>query len=245
MEDLIRDYENKEECMMIVASNKKQELRIKGILEKSLETSVFSSVIFDNYNTLIKSVVATILLCLMFMITPIYLIDNKDKISYIQYTSKIGRKIFEKKIIAGILASFIVVTLQLISFFIIYSLNNTSMFLNSNINSIYSTIISWYDLTFIQYIFLTVVGIYILAFVLALISMLVSSIGKSYITVIGIQLPIALFSFTIFLGYLIHFMTDIRYPKYFLGLSYITLILINTISMKIRWKRERKADILY
>ena len=123
------------------------------------------------------------------MITPIYLRDNKDRINYLQYTSRIGRNIFKKKIAAGILASFIMVTLQLICFFSLYSTNNTSMFFNSNINSIYNSIISWYDLTFIQYISLTVMGIYILALVFTLVSMLVSSIGQNYITVIGIQLP--------------------------------------------------------
>lgn len=243
-EKYIRDYENREELMMSSVLNEKQELRVKEILGKDLETSVFHDVIFFNYNRLIKPVAITILLSVIFMITPIYLRDNKDRINYLQYTSKIGRKIFKKKIIAGLLASFIVVTLQFICFFSIYSINNTSMFFNSNINSIYNTIISWYDLTFIQYISLTVVGIYILAFVFTLISMLISSIGKNYITVIGIQLPIALFTFIILLKHLIYYMTSIDQPRYFLSLSYMILILISTLSMRIRWIKERKADII-
>lgn len=126
-----------------------------------------------------------------------------------------------------------------------YSTNNTSMFFNCNINSIYNTITSWYDLTFIQYIALTVIGTYILAFVFTLIPMLVSSISKNYITAIAIQLPIALFAFTILLRYLIHYMTNIWYSKYFTGILYMILIFISTISIIIRWKREKKADIIY
>lgn len=244
-EEYIRVYENRREYMMVEASNKNQEMRIKEILEDGLETSVFSDVVFFNYNRFIQYVAATILLSVMFMITPIYLRDNKDRINYLQYTSRIGRNIFKKKIAAGILASFIMVTLQLICFFSLYSTNNTSMFFNSNINSIYNSIISWYDLTFIQYISLTVMGIYILALVFTLVSMLVSSIGQNYITVIGIQLPIALFAFTVLLKYLIHYMTSIRYPKYFLTLSYMILMIISTISMIIRWRREKKIDLLY
>ncbi|SCG82137.1 hypothetical protein DW1_0526 [Proteiniborus sp. DW1] len=244
-EEYISYYKNKEELMMAQAKNEKQELRIKEILEKDLETSVFNDVIFYNYNELIKSVAKTILLSVMFLITPIYLRDNKDKVNYLQYTSKTGRSIFKKKIIAGLLASFILVTLQFICFFIMYSTNNTSMFFNCNINSIYNTITSWYDLTFIQYIALTVIGTYILAFVFTLIPMLVSSISKNYITAIAIQLPIALFAFTILLRYLIHYMTNIWYSKYFTGILYMILIFISTISIIIRWKREKKADILY
>lgn len=245
-EEYIRYYENKEELMLEPSSNEKQELRIKEILDKGLETSVFNDVIFSNYNEFIKSAAKTILLSVMFIITPIYLKDNKDKINYLQYTSKTGRKIFKKKIFAGVLASFILVTVQFICFFIMYSTNNTSMFFNCNINSIYNSIISWYDLTFIQYIALTVIGTYILAFVFTLIPMLVSSISKNYITAIGVQLPIALFAFTILLKYLIDYMTSIfRFPKYFTGLFYMILIFVSTISMIIRWKREKKADILY
>lgn len=243
-EEYIRVYENRDEIVMSSASNEKQEVRIKEILEKDIGTSVFNDVVFSNYNILIKYVAITILIGIMFMITPIYLKDNKNKMNYLQYTSKIGRDIFKKKIIAGILSAFIIISLQLIGFFVLYSSNNVSMFFNSNVNSIFNSIISWYDFTFIQYIILTVVAIYVLGFVVTLMSMLVSSIGQNYITVIGIQLPIALFTFKVLLKYLIHYMTSISYPKYFLPIFYLVLIFIAIMSMTIRWKRERLLDIV-
>ena len=243
-EEYIKVYENRDEFMLNNAKNKKQEVRIKEILNKGMETSVFNEVVFSNYNELIEPVAMTILISVMFMITPIFFRDNKDKINYLQYTSKTGRGIFKKKIIAGLLAVFIITTLQLMCFFVLYSTNNVSMFFNCNINSIYNIIISWYDLTFIQYIILTVVGVYILAFVFALISMVVSSIGQNYITLIGIQLPIALFTFKVLLNYLLHYITRISYPKYFWAISYISLILIGIISMLIRWRKEKIADIV-
>ncbi|QUH18621.1 hypothetical protein [Alkaliphilus sp. B6464] len=243
-EEYIRVYENRDEIVMSSASNENQEVRIKEILEKDIGTSVFNDVVFSNYNVLIKYVSITILIGIMFMITPIYLKDNKNKINYLQYTSKIGRNIFKKKIAAGILSAFIIISLQLIGFFVLYSSNNVSMFFNSNINSVFNSIISWYDFTFIQYIILTVVAIYVLGFVVTLISMLVSSIGQNYITVTGIQLPIALFTFKVLLRYLINYMTSISYPKYFLPVSYLVLIFIAIVSMTIRWKRERLLDIV-
>jgi hypothetical protein len=244
-EEYIQVYENKEQIMMAHATNEKQEARINEILKKSLETSVFNDVVFSNYNNLIKSVATTILLSVMFIITPTYLRDNRNRINNLQYTSKTGRYIFKKKIISGLLASFILVTLQIVLFLGLYSTNNISMFFNCSINSIYNSIISWYDFTFMQYIILTVVGIYILAFVFTLISLLVSSIGQNYITVIGIQLPIALFTFKILLKYLLYYITDIRYPKYLLGFTYMGLIFISIILIISRWKREKKVDVLY
>lgn len=243
--EYIKYYENREELMLAQAANEKQELRVKEILDKGLETSVFNYAVFFNYNSLMKSVSTSILVSVMFIITPIYLRDNKDKINYLQYTSKIGRRIFKKKLLAGLLATFILVTIQFICFFSIYSTNNTSMFFNKNINSIYNTIISWYDLTFIHYITISVIGTYILALAITLISMLVSSLGQSYIAVIGIQLPIGFFIIITASRYLINYMTSISYPKYFLELAYVVLILISLILMITRWKKEKQADILY
>lgn len=244
-ETVISSYENRIEYMTNRAHSEKQEIRIKDILEKNIETSVFPQLIFSNYNSLIESVAITILLSVMFIITPIYLKDNKGKVNYLQYTSKTGRGIFKKKIIAGVLSTFILVTIQLICFFIIYSTNNTSMFFNSNINSIYNIIISWHDLTFIQYIIVTVIGVYILGLVFSFIAMFASSISQNYIAVIGIQLPIALFTFSVLLKYIINFMTSVRYPKYSLGMFYITLMVISTVFIIVREKKEKRADILY
>jgi len=133
----------------------KQIARIKETINNKSDTSVFSCVIFDNYNDLIFCVSMTILLSIIFMISPIFLKDNKRNITSLQYTTKRGRKLFKSKVVAGIISAFIISTIQLICMFILYSHNNVGMFFNSNINSSTSSL-SWYDLTFIQYIVITI-----------------------------------------------------------------------------------------
>lgn len=245
-EEYIYTYENRKELMRNKCRylNENQKLRIEEILKKGHEASVLPDVVFENYNDLIKLVSTLILLSIMFMISPIYLRDSKNNVNYLQYSSKLGRKIFKKKMVAGLLSAFIITTIQLILFFGLYSFNKVSMFFNSNINSIFNTIISWYDMTFIQYIVLSVIAIYILAFVVTLISIYISSIGQNYITVIGIQLPIALFTFKVLLKYLIIDMTAIWFSPFLLPLSYLILIAIGVMIIKMRWKRERGLDIV-
>src|SRR5690606_28046351 len=82
-EEYIKYYEDKERLMLAQASNSKQELRIMEILNKGLETSVFNDVIFSNYNHFIKNVTITILLSVMFIITPTYLRDYLVKVNYL------------------------------------------------------------------------------------------------------------------------------------------------------------------
>jgi hypothetical protein len=50
----------------------------------------------------------------------------------------------------------------------------------------------WYDLSFIQYIVLTVRAIYILGIVFALLAMSFSTIAPNFIALIGVQIPIVL-----------------------------------------------------
>ncbi|KNF08406.1 cation transport ATPase [Gottschalkia purinilytica] len=245
-EDIIKSYEEKEENMLkkYEPMDEKQEIRVKELLKKGSDESILPSLVFGNYNNLIKNVCMLILISIMFIISLIYIKDRKNKVNYLQYTSKIGRKIFKNKIIAGLLSSFIITTLQLIVFFVVYSFNNVSMFFNSDINSVFNSNISWYDITFIQYIIITIVAVYILSFIFALMSMFVSSIANNYIALVGIQLPIALVTFKLFLRRLIVLIVDIEVSQILLPLCYVALIFTFVTIMIIRWRREKTLDVV-
>lgn len=245
-ERIMRIFEDRENALFhsYKQANNNQRIRIREVILKNSSTfGLLPCVVFVNYNNLIGQASKLILLSIIFMISPVYLKDIKNKVNYLQYSSKIGREIFKKKIVAGLLATFIITTVQLICFFAIYSQNNVAMFGSSNINSLLSWPISWYDFTFRQYIILTVVAIYVLAFVIALISMFISSLVRNYITIIGLQLPIAIITFMAVERYLIVNMTQIRYAQLLLPLCYFGLIVIVVATMVIRWEKEKVLDL--
>jgi len=177
------------------------------------------------------------------MISPIFLKDKLNKVNLLQNTSKNGRNLFKKKVTSGLIAAFIITTIQLLCFFIAYSFNNVEMFFNSNINSVFGSYLSWYDLTFMQYMVITVIAVYILSFVIGLIVMFISSIANNYITLIGVQAPI-IFIISELLPRIVGRITDIYLPKYFIPITYFSLIIIGTILIVIRWKKEKKLDIV-
>ncbi|MCR1899151.1 hypothetical protein NSA47_09160 [Irregularibacter muris] len=244
-EDLIRDYEEKEIFIEGISkvSNKQQRQRIDEVVNEGIINSIFPGLILDNYRSYIRQVSLIILLSVIFMLSPIYLRDKTNNINYIQYTSKIGRRLFKKKAVAAIIASFIIITLQLIVFFLLYATNHTGMFLNSNIISIFSKTIFWYNLTFTQYIILTVMGIYALGFIIALTVSFISSLAPNYITMIAIQIPLVFFTSKVLIIHLIHSLADISLPKYSRGIAYLGLIMLSLILNIIRWKREKVVDI--
>lgn len=218
--------------------------RIDEVYKSEYLNSSFSYDIYENYNSLIKEINLLIIITVATLISPIFIRDNKNKINYIQYSSKEGRKLFNKKILSGIISSIIIVTIQLSIFFIIYKSNNTYMFLNCSINSIFnSSFISWFDITFGQHIMITVLLNYIVGVVVSIISISISSKVKTYISLIGIQIPI-LFILWIILKYIaINYITSINNPKYIIHFIYATLVLISIFIITSIVKKEKKLDI--
>lgn len=245
----IESYENKEKWTGLKDTwlTSDQIQRKKEVINSDDINSPLDSGIFGNYNSLLLWVNMLILISIAIMLSLIFMKDNKNKINYIQYSTKIGRKLFKKKIIAGLISTIIITTIQLGILFLIYKSNNTYMFWNCSINSVFIFFgeVSWFNITFGQYIILSVVFTYILALAFSTITMLISSKVKNYITVIGAQIPIL---FLIKMGisrpieYLMLF-TSIYVPKYTLPLVIIVSILIANLIMVLANKREVRLDI--
>lgn len=110
-------------------------------------------------------------------------------------------------------------------------------------SSFISDMTSWYDITFGQYIILTVILTYIISIIASIITIYVSSITNTYISAIGIQIPI----FFIFGYWLkdtgISYLTNMNDPKYIMHITYVVLILISSVMIIRRIKKEKIADI--
>ncbi|MBZ9633296.1 hypothetical protein [Clostridium sp. FP1] len=241
-EGLIEEYEGIENRYSNL--NKNQIKRYNEIVKNDSITSILPYFVFENYNRLIKNVAMLIVLSIIFMISPIYIKDSMNKVNYLQYTSKTGRKIFKNKLVSALISSFIIISIHLACFFILYSHNKVGMFLNSSINSVFNNSLSWYNINFVQYIALTIIAIYVLGFAVTLIVTFISRIAPNYITIIGVQVPITFIIITMSSKYLMDRLTNIWFPKYFLPLAYFILVSIGLILINIRCKKEKVVDII-
>ncbi|WP_053600321.1 ABC transporter permease [Bacillus sp. FJAT-18017] len=91
--------------------------------------AIFPEVVLTNYNSLISYMCVLILLSIIFLVSPIFIRDKNNKMIYLHYSSKIGRNLFKKKLTAAVIGAFIITTVQLGAFFIMYSPNGTGIFL--------------------------------------------------------------------------------------------------------------------
>ena len=214
------------------------------MLFRSSIISILPEFVFNNYNRLIPNVAMLIVLSIIIMISPIFIKDSKNKVNYLQYTAKTGRKIFKIKLITALISSFIIISLNLVCFFIIYSHNKVGMFFSSSINSIFNYNTSWYSISFIQYILITVVGVYVLGFAVVLIVTFLSRIAPNYMMLIGVQVPITFGILNISSSYLLNSLTSTRFLKYLQPLAYFILVCIGLVLINIRWKKEKVVDIV-
>lgn len=240
-------YEDKESWVGLDPQNmsKKQIERQREVVDSEQANSPLNDVILKNYNDLILGVTSLILISVAIMISPIFSSDNRNKVNYLQYSSKTGRKLFKKKIISGLISTALIVTAQLVVFFVIYKSNNTLMFWDCSINSVFSGVLSWFDLTFGQYIILSVAIIYIVALAYSAIAMFVSSKVINYIALIGTQLPI-LFCISPVLSDIMDIMalgTSVYVPKYTLPVFLTVIVLIDVCLMTMANRKESNQDI--
>ncbi|SQB58009.1 putative transmembrane protein [Clostridium perfringens] len=244
-ESLIASYENPLNRKAEVYSSKPNKYKRLKELEKGDQLkSVLSYVTFLNYDSLITNFSILVVVTLAFIISPIFLRDEKNKVNCLQYSSKTGRKIGSKKVISAMITAFGISTLELIVLFLMYIPNDTLQFWNCSINSKFNYMVSWFDLTFGQYIMLTILVIYIITFVVTSVSLFVSSKVKNYVVLIGIQVPIlgALIMFLDNIG--LNHMTTINYPKYIPLIAYVVFIIISILLIINLLKNEKNRDVL-
>ncbi|AXI00944.1 hypothetical protein DV702_15235 [Sporosarcina sp. PTS2304] len=219
-----------------------QQARIDEMKEQKLY-QVYTDVVYDNYKNFIRSVAITILLSVVIVISPIFLKDRSQRLLDLQYTSKKGRNLYKTKVLAGSLSTFLVITALLLIYFRIYALNDTAMFFDVPVHMFIASN-SWYDPTFFQYIMLTILAIYALGFVFALLAMVFSSIVPNMISLIGVQIPFIVSMISYGLKVLLVGMIAFYTAKWVVPTLYGVMIVLSCIAMILMWLREKKRDVL-
>lgn len=245
LDSIIERYEDKDYWISLggEVESQDQKARHEEIKDSNEVNSPLNFMIFRNYSSLIFGINLLVLICVPILICPIFINDNKNKVNYIQYSTKTGRKLFTQKVIASLISSIVITTIHLGILFTVYKSNNTYMFWDCSISSFISYMLSWYDMTFGQYIILSVILTYIVSIITSIVTICVSSRTSTYISAIGIQIPI-LFIFGCWLKAIgMDYLTTTYYPKYILHIVYGLLILISSVMLIRRIKREKVSDI--
>ncbi|MCM3743224.1 hypothetical protein M3193_03635 [Sporosarcina luteola] len=235
------EFHNRRKRVPDVLSDKERQ-RFEQLIEEE-KFGVYTDLVIQNFKSFIANVGVAILFSVVLVISSTIIKDRSRGLLLLQYTSKKGRNLFKTKLLAGYIATFIIITSLLAVYFSVYSLNRTSMFFKVRVNTFIANE-SWFDPTFFQFIMICVAAIYLIGFIFATLSMVFSSRVPNMVSLIGIQIPFVV-GFLIFgLNPLLPNMILIWTPKWLAPMSYGLMILLSALIVIFLWKREKKMDIL-
>ncbi|MGE7111046.1 hypothetical protein [Lysinibacillus sp. NPDC047702] len=243
-ESLIERYQYHEKSLQgeIERTSGAQQQRFEQILNDRKHT-IYSSIVLDNFRSITENLAIIILFSIAILLSPIFLRDKVTSIIPLQYTSKKGRQIFWTKWLAGLVSAVFITIVLMFIYLAMYTTNNTSSHFDLPLSS-FSWYYYWYDMTFFQYIILTITAVFIGAVLLGIVSMAISVFAHNTIALIGIQIVVM---FGMIAGVTKFMITDIIWiwhPKWLAPAGYILLISLTVILTRYAWRRESRKDIM-
>ncbi len=243
-ENLIEFYERRIESFLNETTHIDNAEWKQEIVNGSSLNAILPHFVFENYNNLIKMLTILIMIIVMIVVGRVFIVDQKNDMIILQYTTLTGRTLYIHKIIAALITAFLLTSVYIAGFLLLYSTNETDAFFQSSLHSFDTHIIFWTDITFIDYIIFTIMGVYIVVLVAAALAMFLSRVVGNYISLIGSQVPIVVVLSLLILEYLVSNFMSIKYPLYVTIGTYCGLLVLGVILLTIRWRKEQRIDIV-
>lgn len=206
------------------------------------EYSFFSSVVpynFQNYKT---SMAIIILISIAILMSPVFLRDYQSGLLPLQYTSKTGRSVYKTKWLAGVSSAAILTVILLTVYTGMYWTNGTASHFDLPLSA-FAFEDYWYEMTFLQYIILSITAIFFAAILLGILSMAISTVVQNSIVLIGLQIVVLFIMIAGVANFLIREITNIWLPQALVPGGYIVLTAVIFISGRLMWKRELQKDV--
>lgn len=240
----LEEYQFAKDSMLVKveeAKNDAQKQHFEQLLKEE-KLPVYSEVVIQNFKTYKTSVAITVFLSIIVLMSPLYLRDIQANVVSLQYSSRKGRKTFCVKWIAGLISTIIMTSILLTFYMVLYKSNDTSSHFDLPLYSL-GWYDNWYDITFLQYINLSVIVIFIMTVLLGVLTMSISSVVKNTLALIAIQIIVAFVMIAGVASGVIRNVIDLQFPQLFVPAVLIVFIGVMAIVTYVVWKRERLKDI--
>lgn len=240
----LEEYQLAEEAILVKmnGATKAQKKHYEQLLKED-KLPFYSETVMKNFKTYKTSVAITIFLSVIIFISPIFLRDVQANVVPLQYSSKKGRKVFRVKWLAGLISSIVMTSVLLIVYMTLYKSNGTASHFDLPLYT-FGWYDNWYDITFLQYIILSVVTIFTMSVLLGILTMAISSIAANTIALIAIQIVIAFVMIAGGASVIIQNIIDLQFHQLFVPsvlVIFTGFILIVTYFV---WLRECQKDIM-
>jgi hypothetical protein len=219
-----------------------QKKRLQQLLDEE-RFAVYSEVVPSNFKTYKTSIAIAIFVSIAILISPIFIRDKIANVVPLQYSSAKGRKLYRTKWLAGLFSGTLLTAILLLFYMALYGTNDTKSHFDLPLTS-FSWNYYWYDITFWQYIILSVTVIFALSVVLTILIMAISSVVPNRIVLIGVQIVVLFVMIAVGTTYVVRNVIDLNYAQLFVPSLVGGFTLFTGLFMWAVWKRELKRDIV-
>jgi len=250
IESWYKDFPKLLESHISEAKNQKEIDRLTSILTTKEYINIMDWHVYENTVNYVYYLAIMTIMAVLVLVSPLIVTDRAGNIHLLQFTSKYGRKIFKKQLLAVILSAFIFTTVLIIIFGAVYGKIGTWIFWNSGLTSFFNFSVFWFDITYGQYIVIYIAFLYLLCLGTAAIAFILSRFSKNFITLILKLIPVfavltiickCVFKYTFSPSNLLYRATGL------IGIEPIVCSLIFIAGMAAACylvRRERKVDVI-
>ncbi|MBM7578547.1 hypothetical protein [Jeotgalibacillus terrae] len=243
-ESLIEGYESREESLegdIAQTTGARQEV-FQRLLENETY-SFYSDVVtmdFKNYKTNLAIIVW---ISVAILLSLVYVRDTRAKLVPLQYTSKEGRATYKVKWWAGMTAATVLSVALTLFYMALYWTNGTQTHFGLPLSS-FGWFTHWYDMTFLQYIVLSIGMIFFFSLLLSGLSLAISTMAPNTIVLIGVQIPVIFIMIAGVSRYLIHDMINVFRPQVLTPVATGVFLIATVLTVWLVWRREMKRNII-
>jgi len=190
IESRYKDFPKSLESCISESKNQKEIDRLTSVLTTKEYTNIMDGYVYENTVNYVYYLAIMTILAVLVLVSPLIVTDRSRNVHLLQYTSKYGRKIYKKQLLAVILSAFILTTVLIIIFGAVYGKIGTWIFWNSGLTSFLNFSVFWFDITYGQYTVIYIAFLYILCLGTAAIAFILSRFSKNFITLILKLIPV-------------------------------------------------------
>lgn len=216
-------------------------------LQRSVEEQQYRTILPEQvmhyFKMTHKYTTAAILIGVVVLTLPIHIGDRKRGMLQVQYTSRLGRRLYWRKLAAALIGTAAWTTMALGVLFALLAQHDISMFMQGTLNSALMAGNYWLNLTLAQYMVLAVGCTYALAFGVCLLTVWLSRLTESYPALIGMLVPLLFIVLTIGFNALLDRLLSLYDPWWRSAVGY-ALLGLGALALAVgRGWREQRLDI--
>lgn len=167
--------------------------------------SLMPYIVMRNYLIIFSDFTIFLFLSVILLIVPYGVKDTMEGIPVLQYTSRDGCRYYWKKLMAVFISGFILCLIEIGWCALMIEINHTFSFTGCFVSGFWNPFVTFMKLTFGQYIAMSLIYIIVIALCLAMITYGLSSCAHNYISAIALQIPVIIFCFVIYFGFMANF----------------------------------------